>query len=304
MAADSGRLPAHGRGGVLVGSQRSGGTDVDSRGSGRADDHSAVEVVARLGLVLYGVVHLLFAYVAIRVVLTDASGSTTGSGVLSQLARDTTGRVTLGVVGVGFAALVLWQGITAVVGYRDSPRRTRYVLRVGALARAAVYAYFAYGSVRRALTGPSGSGGSPDSASAQLLSAPGGAVVLAGIGVTIAGVGVGLVVYGVLKKFLEQLDHAARNHDRRAPIVLLGQVGYVAKGIAFLVVGGLFCWAAASHDPKKSGGLDAALVELLGRSLGRPAIVVVAVGIAVFGVYTLIRSRHIQSDSLTSSAAR
>ena len=34
------------------------------------------------------------------------------------------------------------------------------------------------------------------------------------------------------------------------------------------------------------------------------AIVVVAVGIAWFGVYTLIRSRHMQSASLTSHAAR
>jgi hypothetical protein len=286
-----------------VASHASGGAD-ESNGHGKAEDHPALEVVARAGLVLYGVVHLLFAYVAIRIVLTDASGGATGSGALSRLAREDTGRVTLGVVAAGFAALVVWQGITAVVGYRDSRRRTRYVLRLGALARVVVYAYFAHGSARRALEGPSASEGSPDSTSARLMSAPGGSVILAVIGLTVAGVGIGLVVYGLMKQFLEQLDHDARNGGRRVPIVLIGQVGYVAKGIAFLVVGALLCWAAVSQDPKKSGGLDAALVELLGRSLGRPAIVVVAVGIALFGIYTLIRSRHIQSDSLTSSAAR
>lgn len=281
----------------------SDGTDHPSAHA-RAEDHPVLAVVARAGLILYGVVHLLFAYVALRIVLTSASGSTTGSGALSELARDTTGRVTLGAVALGFAALVAWQGITAVVGYRDSRRRVRYLLRFGALARAGVYLYFAYASARRALEGPSASGANANSTSAQLMSAPGGTLLLAAIGLTVAGVGLGLAVYGLLGKFLEQLDDEAKTSGRRTPIVLIGQVGYVAKGIAFLMVGGLLCWAAASHDPKKSGGLDAALVELLGRSVGVPAIVVVAVGIALFGVYTLIRSRHMQSDSLTSSAAR
>jgi type IV secretory pathway VirB2 component (pilin) len=81
--------------------------------------------------------------------------------------------------------------------------------------------------------------------------------------------------------------------------LLLGKVGYVAKGIAIGLVGGLFCYAALTHDPKKSGGLDAALHELLGGTLGTVAVVVVGVGIAAFGLYLLARSRHLDDDSFS-----
>jgi hypothetical protein len=290
-------LPAHSPGEASEDSAREAAHD-------RGEDNRFLEVVARLGLTMYGVVHLLFAYVATRLVLTDASGSSTGSGALEELAQEGSGRVVLGVVAAGLAALVLWQGITAAMGYRDSRGWIRHTLRFGALARAAVYVYLGYAAASRALSGPAATGGSPDSTSARLMSVPGGQLLLAAIGVTVAGVGVGLAGYGLMRKFLDQLDDDAKKRDRRIPIVLIGQIGYAAKGIAFLVVGGLLCWAAWSHDPDKSGGLDAALVELLGRTAGRPAIVVVAVGIAWFGVYTLIRSRHIQRDSLTSHAAR
>jgi len=41
--------------------------------------------------------------------------------------------------------------------------------------------------------------------------------------------------------------------------VWLGTVGYVAKGMAVAVIGVLFLYAAITHQPKSSGGLDQAL---------------------------------------------
>jgi hypothetical protein len=66
------------------------------------------------------------------------------------------------------------------------------------------------------------------------------------------------------------------------------------------VIGVLLCWAAASHDPRKSGGLDQALRELVGNGLGRPAVVLVGVGIGCFGLYLFARSRHLNERTLTS----
>lgn len=273
--------------------------DTSSRGGG-IHDSTAVEISARAGLVIYGVLHLVFAYVAVRLVLTDASGQATGTGALALLAQDATGRVVLGAMAIGMVLLVVWQLITAAVGYPDDGGTRRHVMRLAALARAGVYGYFAGASARLALEGRSASSGSPDSMSARLMSAPGGTAILTAIGLVVAGVGVGLAVYGLTSKFLDQLDEDARNKQRRVSIVLVGQVGYVAKGVAFLVVGGLLAWAALSRDPKKAGGLDSALQELLGGAYGGPALVVIAVGVAWFGVYTLIRSRHMANEIVTS----
>jgi hypothetical protein len=251
-------------------------------------------------LVGYALVHLLLAFVAIRLVLGASSGSATGEGALAQLAGDLLGRVTLGVMAVGFAVLVAWQLTAAAVGYRDRHGWSRYLMRAGAACRLVVYGYLAYSCAGFALTSGSAASGSPESGTAKLMALPYGPWLVAAVGATTGGVGIGLAVFGWQTGFLDQLDDEARNHDRRVPIVLVGRAGYVAKGLALIVVGVLLVWAAWSHDPRKSGGLDGALHELLGGRLGSAAVIAVALGIGCFGLYLLARARHLNRDALTS----
>jgi hypothetical protein len=255
----------------------------------------------RGGLVGYGVLHLLVAWVAVRLVLTPAKGTVSGQGALAQLADGRPGRLTLFVMAVGFAGLVVWQLIAAVVGFRDRDARWRRgVERLGALCRAAVWSYLALTTAELALEGGSG-GGSPSATTATVMAWPGGAWIVALVGVVVIGVGVGLAAFGWCVGFLDQLDTSARSQDRRrVPIVVLGRVGYVAKGVALVVIGTLLAWAAWTHDPDKSAGLDRALYELVGGRWGKTAILAIAVGLSCFGVFLLARARHLNRGSLTS----
>jgi hypothetical protein len=240
------------------------------------------------------------ALVAFRLVFGGQPHHATSQGALAQLAGDTLGKAVLGTMAVGFAALAVWQVVAGVVGYRDQDGWRRHAMRFAALCRVLTYGYFFIACARLAFEGQSGAGQSPDSTTARVMSAPAGPFLVAAAGLTAAGVGIGLVVFGLRRQFLDQLDEKARTADRRIPIVLLGQVGYVVKGVAFVIIGSLLCWAAWTHDPRKSGGLDAALHEVLGGRLGGPAVVVAGFGIGCFGLFLLARSRHLNEDTLTS----
>lgn len=72
--------------------------------------------VARTGLTVYGLVHLLEAWLVLRPAFGDGSGSVSGSGALHQLGRASVGRVTLSGVGVGFLALAGWHAVEAALG--------------------------------------------------------------------------------------------------------------------------------------------------------------------------------------------
>jgi hypothetical protein len=59
------------------------------------------------------------------------------------------------------------------------------------------------------------------------------------------------------------------------------------------VVGGLFIWAAWTHDPQKSGGLDQALHKVLQQPFGAPMLVALGLGIACYGAYAFAWARHL-----------
>ena len=88
------------------------------------------------------------------------------------------------------------------------------------------------------------------------------------------------IVKGIRQKFVEDLNLNVSQAVRR-----LGTVGYICKGTALAIVGGLFGWAAATYDPKKAGGMDAALATIKHQPAGTVLLVAMAVGIACFGAY-------------------
>jgi hypothetical protein len=72
----------------------------------------------------------------------------------------------------------------------------------------------------------------------------------------------------------------------------VGLVGFPGKGIALGLVGGLLVYAAVTFDPAKASGLDGALRTVLDAPFGQFLLTLVALGIAAFGVFCLIRARY------------
>jgi hypothetical protein len=243
--------------------------------------HGAVTV----GLVSYGIVHLVLAWIAVQVAFgrhKDASAQ----GAMKELAAQPLGALLLWVMAVGLLSLTVWQVIQAIVG-RGDPHKRLNARRAVSVCRAAVYLVLAVLAGKVAIGSGSQSGQSEQTASARLMQLPAGRLAVAAIGVAILAVGVTQVVKGLRRRFVEQdLEAAGR------VIEGLGAVGWVTKGIAISIVGVLFGLAAITHDPQKAGGLDQALIALRDQPFGTWLLVLVAAGFACFGVYCFAWSRH------------
>ena len=258
----------------------------------QVDSSSWLDGGVRLGLVVYGIVHLVIGFTALQLAFGDRSGQASQEGALAQLSQTPLGDGGLVVIAIGFAAMVVWQLVDAVVGHRESDGGKRVLKRIASLAKAVVYGVLAYTTARMVLD--SGSGGSgTDSMTSELMSAPAGQLLVGLIGAGIVAVGCYLAYKGWSEKFTKDLDVKAKSSGRREPIVLLGKVGYIGKGVALAAVGGLFVVAAVQHEAKESGGLDVALLELLRQPLGTPLVVVVALALGAFGLYCFAWARHL-----------
>lgn len=258
----------------------------------KADNSDALDHAVRLGLVAYGVVHLLIASIAVQLALGDGSGSASGSGALSQLARTPLGGVLLYVVAAGFGALVVWRVIEAFTGHRAKDGKQRTFKRAGSLLKAALYGSLGWTAFKIAL-GDGSDGDSTDTTTAKIMVLPGGQILVGLVGLAILGYGARLVYRGLSESFVSNLDaKGSRGSDGRA-YVTLGKVGYVSKGLALFVVAGLFVWAAWTQDPEKSGGLDQALHKVLQQPFGMPMLIAMGLGIGCYGLFCFAWAKHL-----------
>lgn len=256
-----------------------------------AREHPAARALVTVGLIAFGIVHLVLGWITLQVAWGGAGGEQADQqGALQQLASTPIGTPLLWVLGIGLLALALWQLGQAISEYThitDSGKRLRK--RVSSGGRTVIYAALGVAALQFALgSGSSGSSNQKkEGMTASLLAAPLGRILVIVVGLVVIGVGVGIAIRGITKKFTEDLTGGVP-----PSVIRLGQVGYVAKGAAIAVVGGLFGWAALSYDPSKAGGMDNALKTIASAPLGPYLLTLMALGFAAFGVYCFFWSRR------------
>ncbi len=247
---------------------------------------------ARIGLITYGLVHLVIAWLAIQLALGDKEGSADSQGAVQQLNEQPYGQAIVWAVAIGMFLLALWQGLEALFGYRDEEGFTQVRKRVTAAGKAVVYVIIGISAVHAA-TGPSSSSkNGTDSTTAQVMQWPGGQVIVSAIGLAIMGIGGYLIYRAFTEAFAKHINAEGKSGTTGTAYLWFGKVGYIAKGVAFGIVGGLFLYAGLTHDPKKSGGLDQALHKVLQQPFGPFLLGLIALGLACYGLFCFARARH------------
>lgn len=259
----------------------------------KADDSNVLDAAVRVGLISYGVVHLLIAWLAVQLALGGSKGSASKNGALQEVAQKPLGSVLLYAMAAGFAALVVWQLIEMVAGHRDEDGAKRKVQQASSGMKVAIYGVLALSSLKFAAGGGGGGGGNKTEPwTAKVMALPAGRFLVALVGLAVAGYATVLIFRGLSEKFREHLKADGQTGDLGHAYVLFGKIGYVSKGLALMIIGVLFLWAAWTHDPGKSGGLDQALHRLLAQPFGSLMLGVIAFGIGCYGIFCFARARH------------
>jgi hypothetical protein len=250
-----------------------------TRAAGSVESQPLLQIGARVGYAVSGVLHLLIGWIALQVAWSASGGkSADQSGALQALAGNAAGRLTLWVAVVGFLALGLWQ-LANTLASHPSRGSSPWPARAKGFAKAVIYLALAWASFSTAKGHPTSSKAQSADFTATLLQNPGGQLVVAGIGLAVVGAG----VYHVFKGWT------------KSPGVLAtraGVIGYIAKGVALGVMGVLLMAGAAQNSPSKATGLDGALRTLREQPEGRWILTAVALGIAAYGLYSFARAKR------------
>jgi Domain of Unknown Function (DUF1206) len=251
-------------------------------------DSPWVKTLGQVGVAAIGIVYLLLAWIALQVAFGGSSKSADNSGALAELAGKPFGKLLLAVMAVGLFAFAVWQVVLAVVGFEQAKDKELAFKRAAAGGKAVLGVVLGVQSLQLVLGG-GGKSSSQKQAdwTGKLLGLPAGRVLVVLIGLAVIGFAGYLVYSGWEKKFLERLEGANSKQ-----IVRLGQFGWVARGVAFGMLGILIVIAGVKSQPEKARGLDAALKTLAAQPFGKWILTAVALGFAAYAVFQLVTARR------------
>lgn len=258
----------------------------------QAANSTSLEILARVGLVAYGIVHLLVGWLALQIAWGGSGENADQSGALQQLAEQPFGTVLLWVLAIGLVALALWQATEAIWGVHESERSKRLLKQAAAGAKAVIYLLLGISAASVAMGSGQSSSQSQQDTTQGVLGWPGGQFIVAIAGAVVVAIGGANIYRGVKLKFLRDLDTGSMPAEAQRGLTRLGQFGHVAKGVALAVVGLLLAYAAVTFDPQKATGLDGAMRTIVQQPFGRFLLTAVALGFVAFGLFAFAQARY------------
>lgn len=253
----------------------------------RAARSRAGRALARGGFVAVGILHLVVAYLALRIALGFGQERADRSGAVGTVAAAPGGPLALWFGAACCAALALWWLSEAILSARRPGDGTWDVLR--AAGKAAVFLAVGGLFASYALGARSDSRAKSQELTATVMAAPGGQWLVLVAGAALVVIGGYYAWRGASRRFVDQ---EVRAKEPARPVTAVGVVGYAAKGAALGIVGVLVVVAAARNDPSQSTGLDGALKGLAAQPYGTWLLAAVALGLACFGLYSIARAKY------------
>jgi flagellar basal body-associated protein FliL len=246
---------------------------------------------ARLGFLAKGLVYALIGVLAFAIAMGDQQRADQ-KGALQAIAAKPGGSVVLWLMVLGFVAYAGWRFSEAAFGRRDeTDEKKRTAKRFGSAANGAIYLAFAVLAFRT-VTSSSSSGGGGADITAKVLAWPGGQAIIVVAGLVIIVVAVALAWRGLKTDFEKHLDTGRMSRTTFTAVRRLGQVGYIARGAVFFLIGALVVKAAVDHQPGKAQGFDVALRSLAGAPFGQVLLIAAAIGLICFGAYCVAEARY------------
>ncbi|MBF9255548.1 DUF1206 domain-containing protein [Pontibacter sp. 172403-2] len=258
-----------------------------------------VKKFARIGLIAKGVVYCLVGILAFMAAFELGGKSTQDAGkkgVFQFILQQPFGKVLLAIVALGLFCYCIWRLIEAI---KDTERKGNDAKGIAVRLRYAfsglVYGALAFYAAKLVLGSGSsggGGGGSRETMARELLHQPFGQWLVGIVAVGTALAGLYQIYLGLSDKYKEKVQKSGLAHDKEAMMIRAGKIGYVARGIVWIVIGYLFLKAALQANANQAGGSDSAFQWLENSSYGSYILGAVALGLICYGIFMFMRAKY------------
>lgn len=256
---------------------------------------SQVAPIARTGLISKGVVYCLLGALAFMSAFeiggrSDEDASKKG---VFDLIEGVGGKLLLGVLGIGLFCYAVWRFIQAFSEGRQAKGTTK---KGGKIIRYSfsgiVYFLLALYAARRFFgNGDKGGGDNTQSTVSELMSKPFGDWLVGLLGVALLITGIYQIYYGLSGKYRKHVQDLSLRSAASRNLLRAGKIGYVARGIVWLMLAWLLFRAAFQSDSGEAGDTGKAFHFLETASYGSYLLGALGIGLVCYGAFNFVRAR-------------
>jgi hypothetical protein len=262
----------------------------------RGTASSGLTWLGRAGFVAKGVVYTLLGLLAFEAAL-EGGRPRDEHGAVDALGAQPFGEVLLVLVGIGLFAYSGWrlfQAFVAADPLDGTLKRTAG--RIAHVGSSLVHAGLAVAAFQLAAGDHAASGEhSARSWAGRVLEQPFGETLLFAVGAGILIAAGAQFVEAVLANFRHTLELSRAGGSERCWLVRFGRIGHAARGVVFAIIGVFAMRAALASDAGQVKGFAGALRRLQTEPYGAMLLALVALGLAIYGLFMLVSARFVRA---------
>ena len=255
-------------------------------------NNSWISKLARAGLVSKGVVYLLLgglAFMAASGIGGTSSDDTNKEAALGSVRELPGGLIILILLALGLACYSIWRLIQAFAG---NSRDMKWTKRVRYFSSGVIYLLLAATATQMIFANSNGDGNQDQYWIAKILQQPAGQYLVIIGAVILAGIGIYQVYYGLSEKYRKHVQELSVHNKASNLLLTAGKIGYVARGIVWLIIAYL-CLLAGLHKSSREAGDRVKAFDFIESSpYGSYMLAALGLGLIAYGVFNFIRARY------------
>lgn len=251
--------------------------------------------MAKVGLFAKGIVYCLIGLLAFMSAFHiggQSASKSDKSGLVQYLLQQPLGKIALIIISAGLLCYSIWRFMQTFLDTEHKGKEPKGLgKRFSYFFSGVAYLSVSFIAIKAVLENSANSNGKSRADMVQsLLEKPWGVWVLIAQALVLSGIGIYQVWYGFSEKYKKHVD--AQELDQKTSYSLLkaGKIGYIARGIVWLLIAFLLFKAITHHNASEAGDTGTAFSFVQNNPYGTYLLAILAIGLICYGVMNFIRA--------------
>lgn len=258
-----------------------------------------IEKLARVGFVAKAILYMTIGALAVSAALglggtagSPREGTVDSRGAMAKLLEAPFGQMLLYIIAGGLFGYAAWRMIEAIMNPERKRGAKGVALRLRSAGVSVIHFGLGYTAIRLAMgeRGAARDGHQAQHWTAKALASETGQMALYGVALALAAYGAYQLYKAWRAKLNKHLSLGQMSHRARKWVIGISRFGIAARGVVFIVTGGLVAKAVRDHNPSEVGSPTHSLREIV--NFGTIPFAIIAAGLIAYGVYQLINARY------------